>query len=236
MSLRNRRNRERRQRMLSALGHTAKWLLILGVLGGIGLMAHRTGSELARVETNRLSEELEGARGDVTMLRGEVETLRGERDAARSQVAALQQRYDRDVPTGALAALLAEVRKRLEGGLAEERLRQVVATAAPVRLCDGPAVVRRFRIGAGERAGPEDGTSFLDGLIRVEATAPAGFENLSRTMAVTFSGVGLEAPVRATGVPATQVFRLAHLEVPMTVTVSPIAGFAQASVPTCRPE
>jgi len=236
MSLRNRRNRERRQRVLSALGHTAKWLLVLGALGGIGLMAHRTGSELARVETSRLAEELAGARGEVAALRGEVETLRTERDAARAQVVALQEQYDRDVPTGALATLLGEVRNRLEGGLSEERLRQVVAVAAPVKLCDGPAVVRRFRIGAGERAGPEDGTNFLDGLLRVEATAPAGFEGLARTMVVTFSGVGLEGPVRTTGVPATQVFRLGHLEVPMTVTVSPIAGFAQASVPTCRPE
>jgi hypothetical protein len=236
MSLRNRRVRERRQRVLVAIGHTVKWLLILGALGGVGLLAHRTGSELAQREVVRLSGERDAARAEAEARQGEAARLRQEAEAARAEAEVLRRRYEAEVPTGQLAELLGEVRARLDGGIAEGLLREAIRDAAPLRACDGPPIVRRFRITAADRPAPEDATTFFEGLVRVQAAAPAGFDQLSRTMLVIFSGQGMAEPVAFTGVPAAQTFRIGRHEATVTVTPSPIPGFAAASMPTCRPE
>ena len=56
------------------------------------------------------------------------------------------------------------------------------------------------------------------------------------TMVVTFAGQGLAAPVTLTGTPAVQAFRIGHHEAIITVTASPVAGFAAATVAACRPD
>lgn len=236
MSLRNRRVRERRQRVLLALAHTAKWLLVLGALGGVGLLAHRTGTELALTQVVTLTEERDAAREAAQVLQDAAVQSRAAEAEARDQAEALRQRIAAEVPTGQLATLLAAVRARLEGGLSEALLAQAIRSATPPRVCDGAPIVRRFRITAADRPAPEDGTTFFEGLVRVHAAAPAGFDTLSRTMVITFSGLGLPAPVTVTGTPATQTFRIGQYDAPVVVTVSPIAGFAAATVPGCRPD
>ncbi len=236
MSLRNRRVRERRQRVLLAIAHTAKWVLVLGALGGVGLYAYRTGSELALSEVVTLTQERDAAREEAQARQDEAVQSRAAEAQARDQAEALLQRIAAEVPTGQLATLLAAARARLEGGLAEPLLADAIRTAAPPRICDGAPIIRRFRITAADRPAPDDGATFFEGLVRVHAAAPAGFDALSRTMVVIFSGQGLAAPVTVTGAPAAQNFRIGHHEATVTVTVSPIPGFAAASVPTCRPD
>ena len=236
MSLRNRRARERRHRLLQGLGHTAKWLLFFASLAGVALFATHTAREEARDELERLAADRDTARGEAQSRTAEAERLARETEAARAEATAARSRYAAEVPTGRMAALLAAVRARLEAGLPEDRLAEVIRDAAPRRACDGAPIVRRFRITPGERALPEDAATFFEGLVRIQANAPAGFEGLSRTMVVTFAGQGLAAPVTLTGVPAVQSFRIGHHEAVITVTASPVAGFAAASVAACRPD
>ena len=236
MSLRNRRARERRHRLLQGLGHTAKWLLFFAALAAVGLFATHTAREDAREELDRLSTERDTARTEAQARIAEAERLARDTEAARADAATARQRYEAEVPTGRLATLLAAIRARLEGGLPEDRLAEVIRDAAPRRACDGPPIVRRFRITPGERALPEDAAVFFEGMVRLQANAPSGFDALSRTMVVTFAGQGLPAPVTTTGLPASHAFRIGHHEATITVTASPIAGFAAASVPTCRPD
>jgi hypothetical protein len=236
MSLRNRRARERRHRLLQGLGHTAKWLLFFAALAAVGLFATHTAREDAREELDRLSTERDTARTEAQARIAEAERLARDTEAARADAATARQRYEAEVPTGRLATLLAAIRARLEGGLPEDRLAEVIRDAAPRRACDGPPIVRRFRITPGERPLPEDAAVFFEGMVRLQANAPAGFDALSRTMVVTFAGQGLPAPVTATGVPASHAFRIGHHEATITVTASPVPGFAAASVPTCRPD
>lgn len=241
MSLGTRRNRERRQRTRRFFLGVGKWLLIVVVLGAIGYEAHRTGSRLARSESERLAVELAAAQQQAALLGQDNARLRLELDQARQSEAGLQQRYDADIPTGTLADLLAETRTRLQAGLDGERLRQVILEAEPVRRCDGPAVFRRFRISAGTRLGPDDGTTFAEGLIRVAALAPVIADDMARNAVVTFSGLGSGGlgsggPASATGMPASHVFVLNNLELQLRVTESPIPGFATATLTTCRIE
>lgn len=236
MSLRARRARERRQRLFAGLGHTAKWLLFLAALAGVGLFATHTAREDARETLERLEAERDASRGEAQSRIAEAERLARETESARTEAAAARGRYEAEVPTGRLAALLAAVRARLEGGLPEERLAEAIREAAPRRACDGPPIQRRFRITPGERPLPEDAATFFEGLVRVQAHAPAGFEALSRTMVVTFAGQGLAAPATFTGLPAAQAFRIGHHEATITVTTSPVPGFAAATVAACRPD
>lgn len=236
MSLRTRRARERRERLFVGLGHTAKWLLFFASLAGVGLFATHTAREEARDELERLAADRDTARGEAQARTAEAERLARETEAARAEAATARGRYAAEVPTGRLAALLAAVRARLDSGLPEDRLAEVIRDAASRRACDGPPIVRRFRITPGERVLPEGAAVFFEGMVRLQANAPAGFDALSRTMVVTFAGQGLPAPVTTTGLPASHAFRIGHHEATITVTASPIAGFAAASVPTCRPD
>ena len=236
MSLRARRARERRQRLFAGLGHTAKWLLFLAALAGVGLFATHTAREDARAELERLATERDAALAEAQSRIAEAERLARETEAARAEAAAARRRYEAEVPTGRLATLVAAIRTRLAAGLTEERLADVIRDAAPRRACDGPPIVRRFRITPGDRPLPEDAATFFEGLVRIQAHAPAGFEGVSRSMVVTFAGQGLPAPVTFTGVPAAQQFRIGHHEATITVTASPIAGFAAATLATCRPD
>ncbi len=236
MSLRTRRARERRQRLLLGLGHTAKWLLFLAALAAVGLFATHTAREEAREELERLATERDAARTEAQARIAEAERLARETESARAEAESARARYAAEVPTGSLAALLAAVRARLDAGLPEPLLAEAIRSAAPRRACDGPPIVRRFRITPGERLQPEDAATFFEGLVRVQANAPAGFEALSRTMVVTFAGQGLPAPVALTGVPASRTFRIGHHDATITVATSPIAGFAAATVAACRPD
>lgn len=229
MSFGRRRNRERRQLLLNV----AKWLAALVVLAGIGYQAHRTGSELARVDADRLAMERDEARQRAEQLDAQRAALQVALDKAIAARQDLQQRYDADVPAGALAEVLGDVRQRLAAGLPSERLRQVVRAAEPVRRCDGPPVARRFRIAVGTRVGPDDGTTFAEGMIRVHALVANATDDVAKTAVVTFAVVGGNGPESVTGMPATHVFPINHLELQIAVTAGPV-GFATATLTTCR--
>lgn len=231
MSLASRRRRERNRRLL--LG-SLKWLLLLGALGGLGYAAHQAGTRLARIEVNRLAERLAETERQRNLLEAQNAQLRGELAEARAAARQIQQRYDAEVPRGALADLVALLRERLAARLEPERLRIAIQTAERLRRCDGPVVSRRFRIGIGPRATEEDSTSFAEGMIRVSALAPSAGEDIARSVVVTFSGLGSGGPRSVTGLPATHVYVLDNMELRLTVTDSNIRGFATASLTTCR--
>lgn len=188
-------------------------MLFCAALAAVGLFARHITREEAADELARLTAERDGAVAEAQARVPEATAaLRRATEAAQAEAATARRRYETEVPTGRLATLVAALRARLDGGLAADRMAEVIRDAAPRRACDGPPIVRRFRIVAGDRAVPEEAAVFFEGLVRVQANAPAGFEALSRTMVVTFAGQGLPAPVTAVGVPAAQSFRIGHHE------------------------
>ncbi len=230
MSLAARRRRDRNRRLL--LG-SAKWLLLLGVLGALGYSAHQAGTHLARVDVDRLARRLAETEQQKAALEAQNAQLRNELADARTAGQQLQQRYNAEVPRGPLAGLATLVRERMAAGVDADRLRLALQSADRLRRCDGPAVSRRFRIGIGPRLTEEDQTSFAEGLIRVSALAPAA-EDYARSVVVTFSGVGSGGPRSVTGLPATHSYVLENLELRLVVSDSPVRGFATASLTTCR--
>jgi len=231
MSLATRRRRERNRRLL--LG-TAKWLFALGILAALGYSAHEAGTQLARLDVDRLERRVLELEQQRAALEAQVGQLRSELAESRAATQQIQQRYNAEVPRGPLASLTTLLRERLASGLEADRLRLAVQSADRLRRCDGPVVSRRFRIGVGARATEEDATSFAEGLIRVSALAPAGSDDLVRSVVVTFSGLGSGGPRSVTGLPANHAIVLDNHELRLTVTDSQVRGFATASLTTCR--
>jgi outer membrane murein-binding lipoprotein Lpp len=231
MSVAARRRRERNRQARGVLLTLGKWLVILGIFAGIGYAAHEAGTKLARIEVDRLGTQLAELEQQRAQLTEQNAALRAELQSARALGQQVQRRYDTEVPRGAEATIMAAVRERLSGGLNAERIRQVVRMAEPARRCSGPSVSRRFRIGTVGRNVDDDSTTFAEGMIRVGAAMPAGSEDAARTATVTFAGFGNART--ATGLPAEHVFVVNNLELRLTVSESPVRGFAAAVLTTC---
>jgi hypothetical protein len=213
-----------------------KWLLILGIFAAIGYAAHQAGTRLARLDVDRLTRELQALERQRAALEEERARLRTVIESARSMQRALQQRYDAEVPRGALAEVVAGARERLAAGVDAARLQRALADAQDLRRCDGPAISRRFRIGVGARPTEDDSTSFADGMIRVSAVVPAVTENMTRNAVVTFDGLGSGGERSVTGLPAEHAYVLDNRELRLRVSDSQVRGFASATLTTCRLE
>lgn len=213
-----------------------KWLTVAGIFVAIGYAAHQAGSQLARLEVERLEANLQRSLATQRDLEQRNRDLQAERDTARTALAALRQRYDREVPQGEMAQLVARLRERLDAGLTPARMADVVARAEPASRCDGPVVSRRFRIGIGPRGAEDDSTSFAEGMITVRAVAPATATDLNAATTVTFAGLGVEGgSATMTGLPAEASLMLGNTELRLVVGPSGVPGFAAASLTTCRP-
>lgn len=213
---------------------TAKWVIALGILGALGYSAHQAGTHLARLDVDRLERRVLELEQQRAALESQAVQLRNELAESRTATQQIQQRYNAEVPRGPLASLTTLLRERLASGLDADRLRIALQSADRLRRCDGPVVSRRFRIGVGARATEEDSTSFAEGLIRVTALAPAGTDDITRSVVVTFSGLGSGGPRSVAGLPATHSIVLDNHELRLTVSDSQIRGFATASLTTCR--
>jgi hypothetical protein len=155
--------RRRRRRIL---GRVFRFVLFVGLIGGAGAFAYQTGVE--RVE-HRV------ARRDATIaeLESRVEELERDRARlaaatrdARRQHAALAERYERDVPTGAHRELAELVGRRLAEGIDAQRLAFFIAAAAPPEDCAEP-VSRAFFMPTPLWNGANTSARFAEGRIVV---------------------------------------------------------------------
>jgi hypothetical protein len=232
MAFGRRRTRARRQQVTQAILAVVKWSVLLAIFVGIGYQAYEAGSALARYETERLSAALaESERRGAELAAGNAE-LRARLEDTAGRLAALEQRYRTEVPAGFYAEAMRLARERSTAGVANERLLLALRGAENLRPCNGPAVSRRFRIGVGPRAAEEDGVTFADGLIRVQAAIDQPNDDVARTAVVTFAGVG--GGGTATGLPASHEFVVQNLQIRVTVTDTGPRGFATASMATCQ--
>jgi hypothetical protein len=231
MSIGSRRSRERRRRTGQIAFRVAKWLFMLAVFVGLGFWAYQSGLDLARSEVTVLEERLEALGADARATYARNAQLDGELRQARADIAALQQRYDRDVPKGDAAALFALAQGRIAAGVPRERVAQLLRDAGPVRLCEGRPVSRRFAVAYGARVPDDAGIALLDGLVRVVVSAPNQTDDLTRAASVVISVMGQD-PVTLTGLPQRHAVVLGNAEMALNVS-SEIRGFATAALATC---
>ena len=144
-SLRNSRSSARRQRRSRFL----KWLFVLLALGGLGLFAYMSGQSLSERSLNQALDDI-SQRGNQTATRdARNEELLNAAAVDRRELAALQSRYDADVPKGDRQKLLGLVDEQLGKGASFERLSFLIAAADQDEKCDGEPSTKRDRKSVG---------------------------------------------------------------------------------------
>lgn len=231
MSIGSRRSRERRRRTGQLVLRLAKWAFMLAVFVGLGFWSYQGGLDLARSEVTVLEQRLDRLSADARATYARNAQLEGELRQAREDMAALQRRYERDVPAGAAAQLFAQAQARIAAGVPRERVEQIMRDAGPIRRCEGRATSRRFAVAYGPRVPENAGIELLDGLVRVVVSAPNQTDDLARAASVVVTVFGQD-PVTLTGLPQRVPVTLGNAELTLNVS-SEIRGFATAALSTC---
>ncbi|CAH0302058.1 hypothetical protein [Roseomonas sp. CECT 9278] len=224
-------SRERRRRRGQLMLRVTKWLVALGIFAALGVVAYQSGLELAGTEVTRLETRLDEVATEARDLHLRNSRLEADLRQAREANVALQRRYDRDVPSGASAAVFSLAQQRIGAGIPRERIEQVLRDAGPVRTCDARGTSRRFSIVYGTRIPDSAGVELAEGLVRVVVSTATQADEVNRTAQVVVTVAGQD-PRTFTGLPQRQVVTLGNAELALSVT-SEIRGFATAALTNC---
>jgi hypothetical protein len=232
MAIRSGASRERARRRRKFLFRITLWLFAVGVFIALGYSSYLTGSALAEREVT-------GLRAEISHLQAELDADKSTNDQAQADLAqarqatiALQQRYDADVPKGGLAALVTILRQKQGTGIKDDRIAHMLSEIDAPHPCSEKVTRRRLPI-ATKAPGPDDVASFLDGLVLVSASLPAGTADASKAATVTIARAWAAEPIKMTGLPVQQVITIYNTELKLLVEPSDLRGFAQATLSIC---
>ena len=175
-----RRHARRRRRAA-----VARWAGALVVVAGLVALAFMTGSSISEQRVARLETHIAELRTEGEALRRTAaarETARvsiaAARDEAVRRLRALQARYDRDAPQGALRELHRRTVGLIDSGVPHERITALLSHAEARPQCaDGP-VTRRFVLPVSATRGANNAVGFADRTITVTGRgAPARSED-----------------------------------------------------------
>ena len=233
MTLGRRRNRERRQRATRWLWRLSQGVMLLLVFLGFGVIAYRGAEEIARAEVTSLEARLAAAAERESAEAGEKTRLIAELEQARADASTWRARHDQEVPRPPFTDVLATAAQRIAAGVVPERLMEVLRAADNPRRCEGRPIIRRFAIRFGGTPSADEGTSFMDGLLRITTTMPAGAEDVARLANVSVSSAWNGRTENLTGLPQRLVLPMGNLELDLAISASEMRGFAQAALATC---
>jgi len=233
MALGRRRNRERRQRATRWLWRLSQAVMILLVFLGFGIVTYRGAEEIARAEVSALEARLAEAADRESAAAAERSRLVVEVDQARVEARSWRARHEQEVPRPPFTDVLAIAAQRIAAGVAPERVMEVLRLADNPRRCEGRPIIRRFAIRFGGAPSADEGTSFMDGLLRITTAMPAGAEDVARLANVTVTTSWNGRTENLTGLPQRLVLPMGNLELELTITASELRGFAQAALATC---
>ncbi len=232
MAYRSAISRERRRRRWRLLGRAAVLLGGLALFGLIGHYAYQTGTALARIELGDLQKQIDRQAKQLQDQAAETDRLQKALAAAQDAAAALQRRYDADVPSGALAGLVLAVKQRLAAGLAADQIAKSLAELEPPRPCTEHATRKRFEIVAAGH-GEGEGVTFLDGLIQVTASVRGDPDDPAKPPTVTITRAWAAQPLKLTGLPVRQPIAIDGMQVTLTVEPADLHGYLFATLSTC---
>ena len=233
MALGRRRNRERRQRATRWLWRLSQAVMILLVFLGFGIVTYRGAEEIARAEVSALEARLAEAADRESAATAERSRLVVEVDQARVEASTWRARHEQEVPRPPFTDVLAIAAQRIAAGVAPERVMEVLRLADNPRRCEGRPIIRRFAIRFGGAPSADEGTSFMDGLLRITTAMPAGAEDVARLASVTVTTSWNGRTENLTGLPQRLVLPMVNLDLELAITASDVRGFAQAALATC---
>ena len=233
MSLGRKRSRERRQRFGRWLWRLSQGLMLLIAILGFATFVYRGAEELARSEVSALETQVARLTQQEAEAQQDKSRINSALEQSRSEIRDLQARYARDVPRPPYTQLLTIAQERITAGVAPDRLANVLRQAENTRRCETRAVSRRFAIRFGGAPSADEGTSFLEGMLRITAALPASAEDVARLSTVTVANAWNGRTETLTGLPQRLSLPLGNLELDLNIASSDVRGFAQATLATC---
>lgn len=233
MALGRKRSRERRQRATRWLWRLSQAVMILLVFLGFGIMTYRGAEEIARAEVSALEARLAAAVERESAAAAERTRLVAEVEQARTEASTWRARHDQEVPRPPFTEVLAIAAQRIAAGITPARLTEVLRLAENPRRCEGRPIIRRFAIRFGGTPSADEGTSFMDGLLRITTAMPAGAEDVARLANVSVTAAWTGRTETLTGLPQRLTIPFGNLELDLAITASDLRGFAQAALATC---
>lgn len=152
----------RRRRRRQILWRLARLLLAVMVVLGVGSYAYEVGVSATQARTEKLEADLDRFQNANLDLRDQLSVIRRRSSETEQALEELRQRYAAEVPSGELAALLAEVGAQLGAGVEPERLAFMIGAAALDEVCDGEPEVKRFMPRTPISTGPVSYVRFAD--------------------------------------------------------------------------
>lgn len=165
LGLRDSRDRRKRKFRLALF----KWVLALALIVLAGVFAYETGSRLAERETIRLKEQIAELSRTIEESRRDDSELKAAAEAAKKGQRDWQQRYEKDVPTGADKQLYELARRKLADGVDFERLKFIIQATENERQCAEGLATRRFIVPTPLYKGGNDSVGFAKATITVTA-------------------------------------------------------------------
>lgn len=233
MALGRRRSRERRQRTTRWLWRASQAVMILLVFLGFAILTYRGAEEVARAEVTALEARLAEAAERESTAAAEQGRLALQLAEARTEASTWRTRHEQEVPRPPFTDVLAIATQRIAAGVAPERVMDLLRLADNPRRCEGRPIIRRFAIRFGGTPNADDGTSFLDGLLRITITMPAGADDVARLANISVTSTWNGRTETLTGLPQRMALMFGNLEMELSVTASELRGFAQAALSTC---
>jgi hypothetical protein len=233
MALGRKRSRERRQRAARWLWRLSQAVMIMLVFLGFGIVTYRGAEEIARAEVSALEARLTAAAEREAAMVTERVSLSSALEQARAEAGIWRARHAQEVPRPPFTDVLGMAAERIAAGVAPDRLMETLRATDNPRRCEGRPASRRFAIRFAGAPGADEGTSFLEGLLRVSAAMPAGAEDVARLAEINVTTAWNGRTESLTGLPQRLVLSMGNLELELAISVSELRGFAQAALATC---
>ena len=234
---------ERARRRQRFRWNILKWLLGLGLIGGASFAAYDTGVSLSEQELVALTQRLSEAEAKADEMQRATAHLRYNLENAEASMTEQQARYERDVPQGQIAELLALAQDKLRQGVEPERLAFLISAASNERDCDKEPVTKRFIVKTPLYRGANDWVGFAQSTITVTAVGNSALNEEGKAEAwfdpgqpitVSFTHIGGKTSRKTATLPFQHAIVVGEREHRFQVVASERQGFVEVAGDSCK--
>ncbi len=220
-----------------------RWVIALGVIAGAGVFAYRTGTDLAERKVTALAREIVTLSDKAAALQQQNTGLRANEILLEGRLRDAQARYDKDVPSGRIAALLGQLQAKLDKGVELARLEFLVASADKPRECETVPATKRFLVQTPLYSGANDSVSYAKGTITVTAQGESAVSQAghieawydpAKPVSARFTAIGGRVIGEAGTLPLHATVVHGGYEYRFTVVAAGTRGFVQVTGDRCK--
>ena len=221
----------------------AKWAMAVGAILAAGIFAYQTGSSLAEREVIGLNREIDTLREKTEDLQRQNTDLRANEILLDQRLQEAAARYDKDVPSGQLAALLGQLQDKLSAGVSYDRLEFLVASADNPRDCQAEPATKRFLVQTPLYRGANASVSYAKGTITVTAKGESAVSedgkveawfDPAKPVTARFTALGGRVSEAAGRLPLHKAVVHEGYEYRFTVIAAGTRGFVQVTGDRCK--